>query len=48
MMLVGLLEESSGVRYLEGGTYHAVAGKLGIGLQNAVCGGVVASGIHGI
>ncbi len=32
----------------QGGAYHAVAGELRIGLQNAVCSRVVASGIHGI
>lgn len=31
-----------------GGMYHAVAGELGVGLENAVCGGVVASCVHGI
>jgi hypothetical protein len=28
--------------------YHAVAGELGICVQGAVCGGVVASSVHGI
>lgn len=28
--------------------YHAVAGELGIGFQDAVCGGVVACCVHGV
>jgi hypothetical protein len=31
-----------------GGAYHAVAGEWRIGLQDAVCGGVVACSVHGI
>ena len=30
------------------GAHHAVAGELGVGLQDTVCGRVVASSVHGI
>lgn len=28
--------------------YHAVAGELGVGVQDAVCGRIVTSSVHGI
>lgn len=28
--------------------YHAMSGEFGVSLEDAVCGGVVASGVHGV
>jgi hypothetical protein len=37
-----------GIRQTRDGTYHAVAFVLRIGLEDAVCGRVVTSGVHGV
>jgi hypothetical protein len=49
MLRVKARREQNGTRLrAEGEVYHAMASILGIGLENAVGGGVIASCVHGI
>ncbi len=47
ILIVGLLDRDR--MELKGGdTYHAVTGEIRVGLQDTVCGRVIASSVHGI